>query len=40
MITTVCSCGQNITYTATRPGEQPKDVRHVDIPGQPADCPQ
>ncbi|MFC9631413.1 hypothetical protein ACFTY8_19480 [Streptomyces mirabilis] len=40
MITTVCRCGRTITYDYTRPGEQPKNVKHVNVAGQPADCPE
>ncbi|MGC2997422.1 hypothetical protein ACPF8X_03195 [Streptomyces sp. G35A] len=41
MITTSCGrCLRVITYDAPRPGEQPKNVKHIYAPGQPAECPE
>ncbi|MEU7384938.1 hypothetical protein AB0A91_34270 [Streptomyces sp. NPDC042207] len=41
MIATICDrCGRAVTYDAARPGGQPKNVKHTDVPGQPADCPE
>ncbi|MFD5874027.1 hypothetical protein [Streptomyces sp. NPDC060322] len=40
-ITGHCSrCGRTISYTAPRPGEEPKEVRHMTEPGQPESCPK
>lgn len=39
MITTNCACGGTNSFTPARPGEKPKDVRHMNEHGQPEACP-
>lgn len=33
-------CGLPISFTAARRGEEPKEVKHTTVSGQPEECPK